>query len=185
MRSWHVSLLPTPRTCSAPVVACTIHSARSASECTATAMLGNAWQRTATHGHARTRTATHARQVTAFHGNARFSCYRTVHSTGERQCTAISRLTRLSTTKHGKARQSTAKHGKAKNLQQCAVTAVLSAARGHCGRDAAHDTACAASTRQLTATTCNSRRRHQQQHNAPSHSHDTVMIYEHRAVVVW
>ena len=33
--------------------------------------------------------------------------------------------------KHGKARQSTAKHGKAENLQQSAVTAVLSAARGH------------------------------------------------------
>ena len=35
------------------------------------------------------------------------------------------------TSKHDKARQSTAKHGKAENLQQSAVTAVLSAARGH------------------------------------------------------
>ncbi len=45
--------------------------------------------------------------------------------------------------KHGKARQSTAntvKHGKAENLQQSAVTAVHSAARGHTVEEMLHAT---------------------------------------------
>ena len=105
------SYCPRQEHCSAPDVACAVHSARCAAECTATAMPGNA---VTTHGTARQRTATHGNARTANHGISRQCtvkrCYRTVHITAcERQCSAISRLTRLSTAKHGKARQSTVK----------------------------------------------------------------------------
>ena len=171
VRSLHcVFLLPTPRT-----LLGTRRGMRG-TLCTERIRMhgnGNARQCLATHGHARTRTATHARQVTAFHGNARFSCYRTVHSTGERQCTAISRLTRLSTAKHGKARQSTVKQRICSKalLQRCSARHVDTLWKRCYSRHGMRG-----NTRQLTATTCYSRRRHQQQHNAPSHSHDTVMI---------
>ena len=109
LRSLHfVFLLPTPRT-----LLCTRRGMRGTLCTVRSRMHGNGNARQRCHN-ARHRTATHGNARTASHGISRQCtvkrCYRTVHSTAcERQCSAISRLTRLSTAKHGKARQSTVK----------------------------------------------------------------------------